>query len=246
MVAGMTGPTREEVERLAAAFRRATFSKGRTVGGICGQTIDAMMANTMHEVSALYLEEGACALETLAAENAALRARLEAAEADRKQGERDYCDLMERHDAHFVQWQTQRRRVEAMTAQLTEARAREAAAWEAAASLVEMCDHSEGEEETEFDKGYDQACDENAAMIRAAAPTDAAEALAARLDAARDEGWNAALENIAARLVRAAALLRIAPDGPDVCRERVDQLAGLFEAMAAACRSERRTAKEDA
>lgn len=65
-------------------------------------------------------------------------------------------------------------------------------------------------------------------------------------DAARDEGWNAALENIAARLVRAAALLRIARDGPDVCRERVDQLAGLFEAMAAACRSERRTAKEGA
>ena len=73
----MTGPMREDVERLAAAFRRATFSKGRTVGGICGQTIDAMMASTMHEVSALTLEEGAFALETLAAENAALQHSVE-------------------------------------------------------------------------------------------------------------------------------------------------------------------------
>ena len=123
MVAGMTGPMREDVERLVNVFRKATFGKGRTVGGVCGQTIDAMMASTMHEVSALTLEDGAFALEALAAENAALREWLKVAVKMLSEQDFEYNKktnaMIERH-----------------AAQLTEARAREAAAetrgWNAA------------------------------------------------------------------------------------------------------------------
>jgi len=52
--------------------------------------------------------------------------RIEALERERDQGARDYCDLMERHDAHFVAWKA----AEAALATMREAAdmAKEAAA----------------------------------------------------------------------------------------------------------------------
>ena len=47
-----------------------------------------------------------------------LEARLAAAEADRDQGRRDYCDLMDRHDAHFVSWQSAKARAEKAEAEV--------------------------------------------------------------------------------------------------------------------------------
>lgn len=190
----MIGPTRDEVERLAAAFRKATFSKGRTVGGVCGQTIDAMMASTMHEVSALALEQGADALEALAAENAALRAKLEAAEA------RSYAlavAIMGGEDApgyaDSVPTQAlvdQQRKMAAEwvnAAPADEARAREAAAWEAAAKRCDEIARHEVGREAAMMKAH-------ATYFRALTPPDATAALAARLDAAETRGWNAAIE----------------------------------------------------
>lgn len=43
---------------------------------------------------------------------------LAAAEADRDQGKRDYCDLMDRHDAHFVSWQSAKARAEKAEAEV--------------------------------------------------------------------------------------------------------------------------------
>lgn len=54
-----------------------------------------------------------------------------------------------------------------------------ALALETAAQQCEFRDHSEGEEETEFDRGYDQACDECATIVRALAPADVLEAIQA-------------------------------------------------------------------
>jgi len=51
---------------------------------------------------------------------------------------------------------------------------------EAAACHCEMRDHTQGETETKFDQGYDQACDENAAMVRALAADPAAVARIAK------------------------------------------------------------------
>lgn len=62
---------------LVARLRAATFTKGRTRGGVGGQTIEAMMASTFHEVSALDLDMAADALEA----QAARIDELEAAEA---------------------------------------------------------------------------------------------------------------------------------------------------------------------
>lgn len=71
----------------------------------------------------------------------------------------------------------------ALHAQLADAQAAVALALGDAAQQCEFRDHSEGEEETEFDLGYDQACDECAVIVRALAPADglaAVEALRAR------------------------------------------------------------------
>jgi len=54
------------------------------------------------------------------------------------------------------------------------------AGMEAAACRCEMRDHTQGEPETMFDQGYDQACDENAAMVRALAADPDAVARIAR------------------------------------------------------------------
>lgn len=43
---------------------------------------------------------------------------IEAMRADREQGARDYCDLMDRHDAHFVAWQSAKTRAEKAEAAL--------------------------------------------------------------------------------------------------------------------------------
>ena len=53
---------------------------------------------------------------------AALLTRLQEVEAERIQGQRDYCDLMDRHDAHFSAWRSAKLRAEQAEAALTEAR----------------------------------------------------------------------------------------------------------------------------
>ena len=53
-----------------------------------------------------------------------------------------------------------------------------AAAYLDAAERCALRDHAEGEEETEFDRGYDQACDECATIILSRTPADAQAALA--------------------------------------------------------------------
>lgn len=63
----------DDVAEVANTLRKATFTKGRTRGGIGGQTIEANMRSTFHEVSAWDLDRAADALEAQAAELARLR-----------------------------------------------------------------------------------------------------------------------------------------------------------------------------
>lgn len=63
----------DDVAEIANTLRKATFTKGRTRGGIGGQTIEANMRSTFHEVSAWDLDRAADALEAQAAELARLR-----------------------------------------------------------------------------------------------------------------------------------------------------------------------------
>jgi hypothetical protein len=58
-------------------LREATFSKSTIRGGIIGQTIEAAMRSTFHEVSAYDLHEAAEIIEALTAERDALRAQIE-------------------------------------------------------------------------------------------------------------------------------------------------------------------------
>lgn len=51
--------------------------------------------------------------------------RAEKAEADCAQGQRDYCDLKDRHDAHFSAWQSAKLRAEKAEAALSESQATE-------------------------------------------------------------------------------------------------------------------------
>lgn len=55
---------------------------------------------------------------------AALRAEVARLTAERDQGARDYCDLMDRHDAHFVAWQSAKARADAAFAAGVEAAAK--------------------------------------------------------------------------------------------------------------------------
>lgn len=57
-----------ELDALVARLRAATFTKGRSKGGVIGQTIDAAMRNTFHEVSAFDLDEAADAITALRAQ----------------------------------------------------------------------------------------------------------------------------------------------------------------------------------
>jgi hypothetical protein len=54
---------------------------------------------------------------------AALRAEVARLTVEREQGARDYCDLMDRHDAHFTSWQSAKARAERAEAELAAARA---------------------------------------------------------------------------------------------------------------------------
>lgn len=58
----------DDVAAIVEMLRKATFTKGRTRGGIGGQTIEANMRSTFHEVSAWDLDQAADALEAQAAE----------------------------------------------------------------------------------------------------------------------------------------------------------------------------------
>ena len=66
----------DDVAETAKRLRQATFTKGRMRGGIGGQTIEANMRSTFHEVSAWDLDVAADALEAQAAELARLREAL--------------------------------------------------------------------------------------------------------------------------------------------------------------------------
>ncbi|VDS07531.1 hypothetical protein PARHAE_00708 [Paracoccus haematequi] len=63
----------DDVAETAKRLRQATFAKGRMRGGIGGQTIEASMRSTFHEVSAWDLDIAADALDAQAAELARLR-----------------------------------------------------------------------------------------------------------------------------------------------------------------------------
>jgi chromosome segregation ATPase len=76
----MTDTSTEAVERLAKDCDLA-----RKVMSDCGT----------FETGQSIMQDAAATLRALSAERDALR-------ADRDQGQRDYCALMERHDAHFV------------------------------------------------------------------------------------------------------------------------------------------------
>lgn len=69
-----------EIEALVKLLHEATFTKGRIKGGVCGQTIEASMRSTFHEVSAWDLDTAAVALTALQADLAAAVAAKEAAE----------------------------------------------------------------------------------------------------------------------------------------------------------------------
>lgn len=62
----------DDVPETAKRLRQATFTKGRMRGGVGGQTIEASMRSTFHEVSAWDLDVAADALEAQAAELARL------------------------------------------------------------------------------------------------------------------------------------------------------------------------------
>lgn len=104
---------------------------------------------------------------------AALNERLEAAEAELNEARAAYL-------AH------KKLRIEA-DQRVHESRAREAAAWEAAAKRCDEIARHEVGREAAMMKAH-------ATYFRALTPTDATTALTARLDAAETRGWNAAIE----------------------------------------------------
>ena len=63
----------DDVAETAKRLREATFTKGRMRGGVGGQTIEASMRSTFHEVSAWDLDVAADTIEAQAAELARLR-----------------------------------------------------------------------------------------------------------------------------------------------------------------------------
>lgn len=67
----------DDVAETAKRLREATFTKGRMRGGVGGQTIEASMRSTFHEVSAWDLDQAADTIEAQAAELARLTDKLE-------------------------------------------------------------------------------------------------------------------------------------------------------------------------
>jgi hypothetical protein len=66
-LAALTPPPDAELDALVERLRAATFTKGRVKGGVIGQTIDAAMRSTFHEVSAFDLDAAADAITALRA-----------------------------------------------------------------------------------------------------------------------------------------------------------------------------------
>lgn len=64
----------DDVAETAKRLREATFTKGRMRGGVGGQTIEASMRSTFHEVSAWDLDQAADTIEAQAAELARIKA----------------------------------------------------------------------------------------------------------------------------------------------------------------------------
>ena len=91
-----------------------------------------------------------------------------------------------------------------------EADAMVAAALEKAAEKCAIIDHTPGEDETEFDKGYDQACAENALIVRSSIPADAL----AAFEQAVQKAVEAERERIERRVIQACS--EISP-GDDAC-----------------------------
>ncbi|MFC3628266.1 hypothetical protein ACFOM8_02270 [Paracoccus angustae] len=87
----------------AAAIRSciATPANATDTAGLVAEQVRRAYANLEHGD-----EFTAADLRAILTDHAALRADLD-------QGARDYCDLMVRHDAHFVSWQSAKRRAEA-------------------------------------------------------------------------------------------------------------------------------------
>ncbi|UNY40288.1 hypothetical protein KLEP181_gp54 [Paracoccus phage vB_PmaP_KLEP18-1] len=160
----MTGPTREEVERVRCELMKHAPIRGHRA----------------------VREEAASML-------AALRERLEAAEAEvlRQQGRVAIRD---------GECQAKAQIISQLEAALTEARAREAAAWEACANWVDAGIYmgSDGKGKASFKPM-------TGAYLRSVCPTDAT----AALTAVKDAEWNAAIE--AAAEEASTALLRLAP-----------------------------------
>lgn len=145
-------------------LRKATFTKGRMRGGVCGQTVEASMRSTFHEVSAWDLEEAADTIEALRAERDAAVQRAEAAlticdgcgstmtdaelasERDKRPELRSCCPERMMRPITREDWNRVRdewaadlvrlgRRHREVQAALTEANARAAVAWEAGREL---------------------------------------------------------------------------------------------------------------
>jgi uncharacterized protein (UPF0335 family) len=70
-------------------LREATFSRSTMRGGIIGQTIEAAMRSTFHEVSAYDLHEAAEIIESLTAERDRLRAAISHAMTELGQSAQD-------------------------------------------------------------------------------------------------------------------------------------------------------------
>ena len=82
----------------------ATLANATDTAGLVAEQVRRAYANLEHGD-----EFTAADLRAILTDHAALRADLD-------QGARDYCDLMVRHDAHFVSWQSAKRRAEAAEA----------------------------------------------------------------------------------------------------------------------------------
>lgn len=150
---------------------------------------------------------------------ALMLARAEKAEADCAQGQRDYCDLKDRHDAHFSAWQSAKLRAEKAEAALAEVReetirlnkatdadyakrlsesqALMAAAFEVAARLCDETADEALEESGPASRMISAWFRSQAKAIRALAPADAQAALDARDKAKIEEGRIAGLREAA-------------------------------------------------
>ena len=217
----MTGPTREEVERpTLAALIDLIGELGRQVhcllddcetSGNVGEEVHtitteglAAVSEVLDRIDALPFEEPGYILgtgsmlqaalkQTLAAENAALRERLEAAEAER--------DVFKKYMEAYAECdRISTKACRELDAELTEARAREAAAWEAGRDAMmptvkANCRICGG---TGYSGGFGGTNCEPVlypcghGVERITPPTDATAALTARLDAE----WNACVDEM--------------------------------------------------